>query len=221
MTPGKLVAIEGGDGAGKTTQVRRVADFLRGVAPNREVVATREPSDGAIGRLIRATLTEREVAPGLGVVAPDPVTFALLYAADRADHLTRVVLPALARGALVLTDRYIASSIAYQGAALAAHAGGGRRMMDWVAALNANFPPADLLVVLDVRPEVARARLAARGGALDVLERQAELARRRADFYADLGAGPFGAAVGHVNGEGDLAEVTEAIVDVLTARGFA
>ena len=105
MPPGKLIVLEGIDGSGTTTQARLLCEWLagRGVA----VHLTREPSDGPVGRLIREILHGAH-AP----VAGD--TMALLFAADRVDHLSREVLPALDRGTHVVTDRYYHSSLAYQ-----------------------------------------------------------------------------------------------------------
>jgi len=104
---GCFIAFEGVEGSGKSTHLRRTAEALRG-GP-REVVETREPGGTALGRELRNLLMHR-----LDLV-PAPLTELLLYLADRAQHLAEVVQPALARGAVVLTDRFSASTIAYQG----------------------------------------------------------------------------------------------------------
>jgi dTMP kinase len=106
-SPGVFVAFEGGDGAGKSTQVRLLGDALS--AQGREVVRTREPGGTPAAEAMRHVVLTPEFA-GL-----DPRAEALLYAASRAEHVARLVQPALDRGAVVITDRYIDSSIAYQG----------------------------------------------------------------------------------------------------------
>ncbi len=109
---GLFVAIEGGEGAGKSTQARLLADALAAErsAGELEVLLTREPGDTAVGRSLRAILLD----PATGELSPR--TEALLYAADKAEHVARVVRPALDRGAVVITDRYVDSTLAYQGA---------------------------------------------------------------------------------------------------------
>ena len=106
--PGLFVAFEGGEGAGKSTQVRLLAKSLSG--EGREVVTTFEPGDTAVGKRLR------EILLGHDTGSLDPRTEALLYAADRAEHVASMVRPAIDRGAICLSDRYIDSSIAYQGA---------------------------------------------------------------------------------------------------------
>ena len=107
MSSGLFVAFEGGDGAGKSTQAALLADALR--AGGHEVVLTREPGGTPAAEAIRHVVLTPEFA-GL-----DPRAEALLYAASRAEHVARLVRPALDRGAVVITDRYIDSSVAYQG----------------------------------------------------------------------------------------------------------
>jgi len=158
--PGLFVAIEGIDGAGSTTQATAVAAARRerGV----EVLCTREPSDGPVGSYIRTLL-----ASEAGAMA-DPATVALLFAADRRDHLDREILPALARGCVVLTDRYVMSSMAYQGTELGD--------MGWVASINRAAPAANLTVLLDVPVGVAARRRSGRSHA-ELYERDPFLAQ--------------------------------------------
>ena len=106
-SPGVFVAFEGGDGAGKSTQVQLLGDALS--ALGLEVVLTREPGGTPAAEAMRHVVLTPDFA-GL-----DPRAEALLYAASRAEHVARLVQPALDRGAVVITDRYIDSSIAYQG----------------------------------------------------------------------------------------------------------
>jgi len=140
----KLVVLEGLDGAGTTSQAKRIVASLR----SRDVLAhlTREPSDGPIGKLIREMLTGRHSIPGEKL---SQSTFGLLFAADRLDHLQREVEPALAAGRVVISDRWYHSSLAYQGT-------GAER--DWIASLNARARVPDLTIFLQVRPEVAAQR---------------------------------------------------------------
>ncbi|WP_028582894.1 dTMP kinase [Desulfogranum mediterraneum] len=107
MSKGILIAFEGIDGTGKTTQLQALAEYLR--LKKQEVVATREPSDGPYGRQIRALYTRRHT------VTPEQELE--LFIRDRRDHVLQCIQPALDRGAVVLTDRYYYSTAAYQGAA--------------------------------------------------------------------------------------------------------
>lgn len=147
-----FIVIEGLDGAGTTTQMGRLAARL--AAAGREVVQTHEPTTGPIGRLIRGTLRQE---PG----AVDPSCLPWMFAADRADHLTRLVEPALERGAVVLADRYLHSSLAYQSLELG---------LEQVYALNATFRVPDLTVLVDVPVEICLARIEARGGVREIFE---------------------------------------------------
>lgn len=148
---GCFVVLEGLDGAGTTTQLDRLASALR--QEGHAVRITREPSEGPIGVLIRQILTRRFVQPSGEPI--DHATLALLFAADRTDHLASVIEPALARGEVVLCDRYVLSSIAYQGADLA---------VDWVESINGSARSPDLTLFVDVDVKTAGARRAARGG---------------------------------------------------------
>ncbi len=166
MTGGLFVAFEGGDGAGKSTQARALAEALR--AEDREVVLTREPGGTPAAEAIRQVVLTPDFA-GLDARAE-----ALLYAASRADHVARLVQPALDRGAVVITDRYIDSSIAYQGV--------GRGLgPDVVGEINLwatrHLLP-DLTVLLDVDAGTGLGRL---GPEPDRLEAEPE------EFHANVG----------------------------------
>jgi dTMP kinase len=110
VPPGRFISLEGGEGAGKSTQLRRLAEALRG--RGLEVVETREPGGSAGAELIRRLLLE---GPEERWTAEAE---ALLFAAARADHVARTIRPAVERGAWVLSDRFLDSSLAYQGGAL-------------------------------------------------------------------------------------------------------
>ena len=143
---GAFVVFEGGDGAGKSTQCRLLADALR--ERGHEVVLTREPGGTSIGEAIR------EVLLGVGSHGMVARTEALLFAAARAQHSAELIRPAVARGAVVLSDRYLDSSVAYQGAAREL---GEDRIADLSRWATEDLTP-DLTVVLDVTPGVGLAR---------------------------------------------------------------
>ncbi|MET7618406.1 dTMP kinase [Streptomyces sp. NPDC005408] len=143
---GFFIAIEGGDGAGKSTQVEALAEWIR--TKGHEVVVTREPGATPIGKRLRSILLDVSSA-GLSNRAE-----ALLYAADRAEHVDSVVRPALERGAIVISDRYIDSSVAYQGAGRDLSPTEIARINRW--ATDGLVP--HLTVLLDVSPERARER---------------------------------------------------------------
>ena len=105
--PGSFISFEGIEGSGKSTQILRLADRLR--EAGKEVVLTREPGGTTLGRNLRSLLLQASDTP------PCPMSELLLYAADRAQHLEELIEPALARGAIVLTDRYLDATLAYQG----------------------------------------------------------------------------------------------------------
>ncbi|MFC9942953.1 dTMP kinase [Streptomyces pratensis] len=143
---GFFLALEGGDGAGKSTQVEALAEWIR--AKGHEVVVTREPGATPVGKRLRSILLDVSSA-GLSNRAE-----ALLYAADRAEHVDSVVRPALERGAIVISDRYIDSSVAYQGAGRDLAPTEIARISRWA---TSGLVP-HLTVLLDVDPETARER---------------------------------------------------------------
>jgi dTMP kinase len=175
---GKFVVLEGIDGAGTTTQAGRLVERLR--ADKIEVRGTREPSDGPIGSLVRQVLTGRIVAPGGR--APGWATMALLFAADRMDHVESDIEPFLASGGTVVSDRYDASSLAYQSVSSGR---GGEKAVDWIRLLNKHALRPDLTIVLDLPPDMAAARRASRGEPAQLYE-QNEVQRALAQFYRDL-----------------------------------
>jgi len=144
--PAPFIVFEGGEGAGKTTQIARLAALLR--SGGRTVVTTREPGGTSVGQSIRALLLD----PDTGDLAPR--TEALLYAADRAEHVAGVIAPALASGAVVISDRYVDSSLAYQGAGRALPLDDVALISGW--ATNDLVPT--LTVVLDIDPRQGLAR---------------------------------------------------------------
>jgi dTMP kinase len=173
---GVFVVFEGGEGSGKSTQVAALAEALR--AEGRDVVVTREPGATDVGRRIRSMVLD-------GDDDLSPRAEALLYAADRADHVASVVRPGLARGAVVISDRYVDSSLAYQGA--------GRTLpveeVSWLSSWATGGLKPDLVVLLDVEPTVGLSRAAARG-AHDRLETESLAFHERVRYaFLDLAAG--------------------------------
>ncbi|MDQ1124902.1 dTMP kinase [Microbacterium trichothecenolyticum] len=168
--PGLFITLEGGDGAGKTTQATLLEEWLR--RQGREVVRTREPGGTEVGVRIRDIVLHHR-----GHIAARAE--ALLYAADRAHHIETVVQPAIARGAVVIQDRYLDSSVAYQGAGRVLDADDVRALSLW--ATDGLLP--DLTVLLDLDPAAARARLDADDKPFDRLEAE------KGEFHARVRAG--------------------------------
>lgn len=158
---GLFITFEGGDGVGKTTQAALLDEWL--TAAGRTVVRTREPGGTEVGVLIRDIVLHHR-----GEVAPRAE--ALLYAADRAHHIDTVVRPALARGEVVIQDRYLDSSVAYQGAGRVLGRDEVRELSLW--ATQGLLP--HLTVLLDLDPAAARARLDADDKPFDRLEAEKE-----------------------------------------------
>lgn len=166
VAPGLWVTFEGGDGVGKTTQAALLQQWLE--QSGRAVVRTREPGGSEVGQLIRDIVLHHR-----GDIAPRAE--ALLYAADRAHHVQTVVRPALARGDVVIQDRYLDSSVAYQGAGRVLDAAEVRGLSLWAA--EGALP--DITVLLDLEPRAARARLDAADKPFDRLEAEKEDFHRR------------------------------------------
>ena len=189
MASGFLVSFEGVDGAGKTTIARRLVRWLRG----RGFAAryTREPTGGPYGRLLRRPEYGRRV---------DPRVEALLFAADRLYHLERVIEPLLGEGYVVVSDRYLHSSLAYQGASVGD--------LGWVEELNRFARRPDLGILLDVRPGVGLGRLRRRRSRF---EREEFLSRVREIYlrYVDRGD------LLRVDAEKPLEEVFSEVVEII------
>jgi dTMP kinase len=172
--PGLFVVFEGGEGAGKSTQAKLLSEALR--RDGHKVLMTREPGATEAGAQIRRLLLDG------GQLAPRAE--ALLYAADRAHHVATVIRPALNRGAVVISDRYIDSSLAYQGA--------GRTLpvqeVAWLSAWATGGLKPDLVILLDVEPTIGLRRVAERGAA-DRLESESTAFHERVRFgFLDLAA---------------------------------
>jgi dTMP kinase len=213
---GIWITFEGIEGTGKTTQIDRLARWL--AETGRDPVVTREPGGTELGRGLRALLLRPTVTP------MDPAAELLLYVADRAQHISEVVLPALARGQVVLCDRSLDATLAYQGY--------GRGLgTDAVLQLHRS-PPLDLrpartlLLDLDPAQAVARARRRNAGEGLDETEgrferERLEFHRRVRQGYLDLAAAePARFRVIDASGDPDAVErrIREAVADLLFAE---
>ena len=202
--PGLFIAFEGGDGAGKSTQVGLLAEALR--AAGREVVTTRQPGGTALGSQLRDL-----VLHGSAMAARAE---ALIFAADKAQHVAEVVRPALERGEVVVTDRYTDSSVAYQGAGRELRHDEVHAVQMW--AVGDLLP--DLTVVVDVTAEQGRAR---RGEVHDRLESEGDAFHEavRAHFLAMAQGEPERYVV--VDGGQDPQDVHGEVLAALEQRGLA
>lgn len=193
MTNGAFVVLEGGDGTGKSTQARLLAERFR--ETGRDVVTTFEPGATPLGAAIRGIV--------LGTADHlEPHAEALLIAADRAQHVAAVVRPALARGAVVVSDRFVPSSLAYQGRARGLGVDAIRQLNQWA---TGGLEP-DIVIVLDADATEVAAR---RPLPLDRLEREgAEFHEAVRAAYVDL-ARELGWTV--VAANGDIEAVAERV----------
>lgn len=177
QSAGVFIAFEGGDGAGKSTQAARLAAVLESRGFN--VLRTREPGGTPVGEKLRSLVLDH----GNGDI--DPRTEALIFAASRAAHAAQVIRPALQRGDVVLSDRYIDSSVAYQGAGRDLGKDAVQSLNEWA---TAGLQP-DLTVLLDVDPQLGRRRRTAGEAAEDRLESEAdEFHTRIRDAFLELAA---------------------------------
>ena len=196
---GLFLTFEGGDGSGKTTQINRLVTWLE--SQGRTVVLTREPGGTDLGVELRNIVMHRK-----GFIAPRAE--ALLYAADRSHHIHTLVRPALERGEIVVQDRYLDSSVAYQGAGRVLDPDEVRELSLWG---TERLMP-NLTVLLDVPASVAKARQAAEDRDYDRLEAEAEdfHTRVRESYLALAEAEPERFLV--VNGELPIEEIHQVII---------
>lgn len=174
---GRFIVIEGLDGAGSTTQAAILNRWFldRGLP----VRLTWEPTDGPIGATLRLILTGRIVnLPREGMASPPgEAVLALLFAADRLDHLENNVMPCLKSGVNVISDRYYLSSLAYQTL-------DDRLDLDWVRRVNSLCRRPDLTVFIDVGPEECHRRMVAQGRHLELYEEISKLTRVRENYLS-------------------------------------
>jgi dTMP kinase len=198
---GKFITLEGVDGAGKSTHIAWIAERLR--RPGREVVVSREPGGTPLAEKLRARVLAE---------AMDPVAETRLMFEARADHVRKVIAPALERGAWVLCDRFTDSTIAYQGAGK----GVDRALIDELAQKVQPRLQPDLTLVFDADYQVSSKRLAAAGRPLDRFETEGRgFFDRVRDAYLDL-ARREPARVHLVNGGEPLEKVKARIEEIIS-----
>jgi dTMP kinase len=199
---GRLIALEGIDGSGKTTQARMLAS----ASPGAPITVTSEPGATALGTKLRSLLLDRDLPP------VELRTEALLLAADRAQHMAEVVVPALAAGRWVVTDRFSGSTLAYQGYGRGLDLDELRRLVDWATA----GIEADLNVLVDIPVDIARRRRTA--GDDDRFESLG------ADFHQRVRAGYLALAEADpehwvvIDGVGEIDEVAQRLSAAVVAR---
>lgn len=210
---GNFFVLEGIDGSGTTTQVDRLCAWFRGLGLAAK--ATREPTGGPIGSMIRQVLTHRLVVPGVtGPRPPGWRTMAALFAADRLDHLDAEILPNLHDGVNVISDRYDLSSLTYQ--SVTSDDGEGEEAIAWIQALNRYARRPDLTIILDVPANVAAERRNVRGATAELFETD--------DLQARLAAAYLGAErlipkdeVVHIDATAPIDEVTAQVIGAVKA----
>lgn len=195
---GRFIVLEGLDGAGTTTQVGRLASWLRG--RDIDVEVTKEPTNGPIGAVLRQAIEGR--------IELDPTAIALAFAADRADHLynpVNGVERSLGAGRWVVSDRYVLSSLAYQDDGTASRA--------WLREINARALEPDLTIFVDTPVDECRRRLAARSSHTELFD---DALDRTSASYASL-LGEMTSPLARIDGAGDADSVAGAIADAVEA----
>lgn len=200
MKNGLFITMEGPDGSGKSTQIEAIKNYMESIGE--ELVITREPGGTKIGEKIRELLLDRENAE------MDPMAEAMLYAAARAQHVSQVIRPALEQGTHVICDRFIDSSIAYQG-----H---GRGLGDSVAVINAyavNGCMPDVTFFMKLSPEIGKSRIKS-----DVQDR---IEMEKIDFHDRVFAGyealedEYPDRIVAIDATGNIDEISEEIISHL------
>ena len=188
---GVFICIEGLDGCGKTTQAKLLAKKLK---KSHNAVYTAEPSRGKIGTYIRKSYL-------YGEKRLSSVLEALLFAADRIEHVENEVIPALNEGRLVISDRYVYSSLAYQGAA--------GLSLDWIEKVNEHALQPDLAVFIDVNPETVMNRLKPKKSVMETLDTQKKVREIYLKFVED-------GRLTRINGDKSEKEVAKEVYKVVT-----
>ena len=205
MNAPRFIVLEGIDGSGTTTQATQLAENLR--LRGHRVRTTFEPSSGRIGAQIRELLAVRS-----DPVAP--AALALLFAADRLDHNRRVILPAVRAGEIVISDRYLMSSLAYQGLT---------QSVQWLQQINANARLPDLTLLLRVSPLVGLRRVAQRrrgsGGNEEIFD-VPETQRKLAESYAVLATRDDLGPIQVVDGSKKISDVAAELLRSCSQRGL-
>lgn len=163
--PGKLIALEGLDGSGLTTQATLLRNYL--ISKNKDAVLTKEPTDGLIGGLIKSCLRKEWKTSSL--------TLQLLFAADRAHHLASEIEPALKNGKYVITDRYILSSLAFGQTSLS---------LKILKDLNINFRKPHTTIIVDTQPRICIERIAKSRHHVEIFEEVQKLTQIRDNYFS-------------------------------------
>jgi dTMP kinase len=204
---GRFIVLEGIDGSGTTTQAQLLVKALS--SSGIQARFTHEPSTGRVGRLLRQLLS------GEDSVAPTWDAMALLFAADRLEHVANEIAPALSAGITVICDRYDLSSLAYQSAT----APTAEAVVPWLRSINQRALRPDLTLILDVDPELAELRRSERGEPLELFEHR-DLQRRLAQIYATAETLLPEDRVVHVHADVGIDEVQNGLVQAI-AESFA
>lgn len=168
---GRLIAIEGLDGSGLTTQAGLLRNYF--IQKGSDVLLTKEPTDGLIGGLIKSCLRKEWKT--------SPMTLQILYAADRAHHLDTEIMPALGSGKIVITDRYVLSSLAY---------GSMDVDLEVLKKLNENFPKPGITVLIDNPPELCLERIRKSRHHIELFEEKKKLEKIRENYHSLKGCFP-------------------------------
>lgn len=192
---GKLIVFEGLDGAGTTTQMKLLGERLK--ERGKKIFITHEPTDNPIGRLVRDALQKK--------FSTTPEALALLYAADRDDHLYNPdygIIGHLDDGEIVITDRYFYSSIAYQGV---------QCNYDFLLSINSSFPHADCIIFIDTPPSDCMSRIEKRGEEKELFEKEEFLKKVKENYLKEFSSLPESVALITIDGRLKINEVTSAI----------
>ena len=188
---GTFICIEGLDGSGKTTQAKILTQKLKKII---NVLYTSEPSKGLIGNYIRKSYLYSKKRFS-------PFVEALLFAADRIEHLESEIIPALNKGTTVICDRYVFSSLAYQGASGIS--------LDWIQTINNAIIYPDLAIFIDVDPEKSMCRLNSKKSLMENLETQIKVRKIYLKFVEDN-------QLTIINGNNSKTEVSEDLFSIIT-----
>ena len=200
---GVFISFEGGEGAGKSTQAKRLAETLR--QAGHEVVLTREPGGTPGAEAIRALLLD----PGTSLT---PLADTLLHFAARADHVANIIAPALARGAIVICDRFFDSTLAYQGYGMGVDLADIRNLIALI-----NLKP-DLTFILELPDSIAKTRLIQRGGNADRYERMdSAIMARIAQGFREIAAAEPQRCL-RIDASGDVDAVFSLILNAVRSR---
>lgn len=206
MSKSKFIVIEGADGAGTTTQSKAIVQMLKNDGIKAEW--TCEPTDKPIGRLIRKILQKHDIIDWCANWSPPAQTLAMLFMADRIDHVESFIKPALRDGVTVVSDRYVHSTLIYQSLALSGHIADPR---GWLIEAGKRIYPADLVIILDVDLSVMQERRSQRSGKSELFEDE-EFQKLVIASYRDINLSAMPAIGGKrtelVSGDASVEEVT-------------